>query len=63
MSSAIRSTTAGAHHRVLMPVLRPVALSGEMVVVPDTTAEYAAGDLASLPAAAQGLSESLGREK
>lgn len=46
-----------------MPVLRPVALSGEMVVVPDTTAEYAAGDLASLPAAAQGLSESLGREK
>lgn len=55
--------TAGGHHHVLMPVLRPVAVSGEMVVVPDATAEYAAGDLAGLPAATRGLSERLGREK
>ncbi len=34
------------HHRVLLPVVKPVAASGEMVLVPDATGEFTAGDLA-----------------
>jgi uncharacterized protein YrrD len=50
----VESTTE-ARRRVLLPVLRPVSISGEMVVVPGATAEFAAGDLAGFPEAAHGL--------
>ncbi|MCC9711911.1 MULTISPECIES: PRC-barrel domain-containing protein [unclassified Streptomyces] len=43
------------HQRVLLPVVKPVAVSGEMVLVPDATGEFTAGDLAGFPEAARGL--------
>ncbi|AYV25654.1 PRC-barrel domain protein [Streptomyces sp. ADI95-16] len=49
-------------HRVLLPVLKPVAISGEMVLVPDATAEFTAGDLAGFPEAVHGLRTRLEQE-
>ncbi|MFE0641628.1 PRC-barrel domain-containing protein [Streptomyces sp. NPDC058877] len=51
------------HQRVLLPVLKPVAVSGEMVLVPDATGEFTAGDLAGFPEAAHGLRTRLEQEK
>ncbi|MFI1940838.1 PRC-barrel domain-containing protein [Streptomyces purpureus] len=48
--------TAGrGHQRVLLPVVKPVAVSGEILLVPDATGEFTAGDLAGFPEAARGL--------
>ncbi|MFI5763121.1 PRC-barrel domain-containing protein [Streptomyces sp. NPDC051563] len=49
-------------HRVLLPVINPVAISGEMVLVPDVTAEFTAGDLAGFSAAVHGLRTRLEQE-
>ncbi|MCH0543440.1 PRC-barrel domain-containing protein [Streptomyces sp. MUM 203J] len=55
--------TAGrGSHRVLLPVIKPVAVSGEMVLVPDATGEFTAGDLAGFPEAMRGLRRRLERE-
>ncbi|MFE3581333.1 hypothetical protein [Streptomyces vinaceus] len=35
--------------------VKPVAVFGEMVLVPDATGEFTAGDLVGLPEAARGL--------
>ncbi|WP_028812506.1 PRC-barrel domain-containing protein [Streptomyces flavidovirens] len=56
-------TADTARQQILVPVLKPVSVSGEMVVVPDATAQYTAGDLAGLTAAAQGLHNRLEQEK
>ncbi|WP_432139846.1 MULTISPECIES: PRC-barrel domain-containing protein [unclassified Streptomyces] len=55
-------TAAQGHHRVLLPVIKPVAVSGEMVLVPDATSEFTAGDLTGFPEAARGLRGRLERE-
>ncbi|WP_240134660.1 PRC-barrel domain-containing protein [Streptomyces sp. MUM 178J] len=49
--------------RALVPVIKPVAVSGELVIVPDATADFSAGDLAGLSAAAAGLRDRLDQEK
>ncbi|WP_267243398.1 PRC-barrel domain-containing protein [Streptomyces sp. PR69] len=54
---------AADRQRVLAPVVRPVAVSGELVIVPDATAEFSAGDLAGLAAAEAGLRDRLEQEK
>ncbi|MFE3581319.1 PRC-barrel domain-containing protein [Streptomyces vinaceus] len=43
------------HQRVLLPVIKPVAVSGEMVLVPDASGDFTAGDLSGFPEAARGL--------
>ncbi|WP_225813545.1 PRC-barrel domain-containing protein [Streptomyces spinosus] len=48
--------------RVLLPVLRPVGVSGDMVVVPDAVVDFAAGDLAGFAEAARGLRHRLEEE-
>ncbi|MEU8523326.1 PRC-barrel domain-containing protein [Streptomyces sp. NBC_01216] len=57
----VESATEG--HRVLLPVAKPVAVSGEMVVVPDATAEFTAGDLTGFAEASHGLRARLEEEK
>ncbi|MCY0940486.1 PRC-barrel domain-containing protein [Streptomyces antarcticus] len=57
----VESSTQG-HHRVLLPVIRPVAVSGEMVVVPHAVAEFTAGDLSGFPEASHGLQARLEQE-
>ncbi|WP_338672485.1 PRC-barrel domain-containing protein [Streptomyces sp. SCSIO 30461] len=48
--------------RLLLPVIGTLAASAEMVVVPRATAEFAAGDLGSLPAAVEALRNRLAQE-
>ncbi|MCZ7456265.1 PRC-barrel domain-containing protein [Streptomyces sp. WMMC940] len=48
-------SAAEAGRRVFLPVIRPKSVSGEMIVVPDDCADFTAGDLAGLAAAAEGL--------
>ncbi|ELS57659.1 PRC-barrel domain-containing protein [Streptomyces viridochromogenes] len=43
------------HRRVLLPVVGPVTISGQRVLVPDATAQYSAGDLGGFGAAVEGL--------
>ncbi|AYV26430.1 hypothetical protein ACIBTP_37115 [Streptomyces avidinii] len=50
------------HQRVLLPVVKPVAISGEMVLVPDAAGEFTAGDLAGFAEAARGLRTRLEQE-
>ncbi|WP_328769806.1 PRC-barrel domain-containing protein [Streptomyces sp. NBC_00286] len=47
------------HHRVLLPVVGPVTVSGERVLVPDATAQHSAGDLGGFGAAAEHLRDRL----
>ncbi|MFJ8073766.1 PRC-barrel domain-containing protein [Streptomyces sp. NPDC096176] len=48
---------------LLLPVIRPLPASGEMVVVPRATVEFTAGDLAGLPASVECLRNRLAQEK
>ncbi len=57
----VESATQGRQH-ILLPVIEPVAISGEMVIVPDATSEFTAGDLAGFPEAARGLRARLEQE-
>ncbi|WP_175411766.1 PRC-barrel domain-containing protein [Streptomyces sp. TRM64462] len=50
------------HHSVLLPVIKPVAVSGEMVLVPEAAGEFTAGDLAGFPEALRGLRTRLEQE-
>lgn len=50
------------HQRVLLPVVKPVAVSGEMLLVPDATSEFTAGDLTGFAEAARGLRTRLEQE-
>ncbi|MEW2636294.1 PRC-barrel domain-containing protein [Streptomyces sp. NPDC048389] len=51
------------HRRVLVPVTEPVTVSGDLVIVPDATAEHTAGDLAGLHNATEALREQIRRAK
>ncbi|MFI7140866.1 PRC-barrel domain-containing protein [Streptomyces massasporeus] len=57
----VESATQGRRH-LLLPVIKPVAISGEMVLVPEATGEFTAGDLAGFPEAAHGLRTRLEQE-
>ena len=57
----VESAAQGRRH-ILLPVIKPVAISGEMVLVPDATGEFTAGDLAGFPEAAHGLRTRLEQE-
>ncbi|MBX9399239.1 PRC-barrel domain-containing protein [Streptomyces sp. TRM72054] len=47
------------HRRVLLPVLGPVTVSGERVIVPDATAQHSSGDLGGFGAAVDSLRDHL----
>ncbi|WP_432044059.1 PRC-barrel domain-containing protein [Streptomyces cadmiisoli] len=49
-------------HRVMLPVITPVAVSDEMVVVPDAVSEFTAGDLTGFPEAVRALRARLEQE-
>jgi sporulation protein YlmC with PRC-barrel domain len=51
------------HRRVLLPVVGPVTVSGERVLVPDATAQHSAGNLGGFGAAAESLRNRLGRDR
>ncbi|MHC5700032.1 PRC-barrel domain-containing protein [Streptomyces tirandamycinicus] len=54
--------TARTGQTVFLPVIKPKSVSGEMMVVPECTADFTAGDPAGLPAAAEGLRRRLEQE-
>jgi len=56
-------SAAEAGRLLVLPVVRPLSASAEMVVVPEVTVEYAAGDLVGLPAAVESLRNRLTQEK
>ncbi|MFE9255293.1 PRC-barrel domain-containing protein [Streptomyces sp. NPDC006879] len=53
---------AQGHPRVLLPVVKPVGISGEMVIVADVVGDFTAGDLTGFPEAASGLRARLEKE-
>ncbi|MFD1661560.1 PRC-barrel domain-containing protein [Streptomyces caeni] len=55
-------SSGGRHRRMLLPVPRPVGVSGDIVVVPDAVADFTAGDLAGFTEAARGLRSRLEEE-
>ncbi|MFG3410412.1 PRC-barrel domain-containing protein [Streptomyces sp. NPDC048142] len=57
----VESAAQGREH-LLLPVIKPVAISGERVLVPDATGEFTAGDLAGFADAAHGLRTRLEQE-
>jgi sporulation protein YlmC with PRC-barrel domain len=52
-----------AHRSLLVPVAGPVVVSGKLVIVPDATADFTAGDLAGMPAAVESLRTRLQQER
>jgi sporulation protein YlmC with PRC-barrel domain len=55
--------TGDGRHRVLLPVVGPAAVSGEMVVVPKATGRFTAKDFGGFAEAAEGLRTRLEGEK
>ncbi|MFG2761440.1 PRC-barrel domain-containing protein [Streptomyces wuyuanensis] len=56
------ASAAQAGRTVFLPVIKPSSVSEEMMVVPACTAEFTAGDVVGLPAAAEGLRGRLEQE-